>query len=257
MKLSVLVPSIRPYNLNRLYESIKNSCSHKFEMIVIGPYELPEELRGKKDVIYIADWGSPLRAQQIGLCSAQGEYISWAADDGVYLTGALDIAFRLLEGKDYKTVVMGKYQEGDRKDDHMEQDKYYILNNHFGSNAAFIPENCWMLNCGVVSRKILLEIGGWDSYKFHTCPPGYNDLAVRLQKYDCKFIIQKEMMFSCSHLPGLLGDHAPIHNIQTMRDEPMFKEIWSHPFYSKRIAVDLKNWIKAPERWTPRFGEKR
>lgn len=255
MKLSVLVPSIRKENLQRLYESIGDALKlSSWEMVIIGPYGLPDILKDVYNVRFIEDWGPPLRAQQRGLVEAQGDYISWAADDGWYLPNSLDRAFELLEGKDYKTVIMGKYQEGDRKDDHMETDKYYILNNHDGSRAYFLPENTYMLNCGVISRQILLELGGWDANQFWVCPIGYNDLAIRLQKYGCPFIIQQEMMFACTHLPGETGDHGPIHNTQVYRDQPMYQEIYNHPYFSKRISIDVNNWQKAPAKWDARFG---
>lgn len=254
VKLSVLVPSIRPNNLQKLYDSIKTAFSGEFEMIVIGPYGLPDSLKSVPNVTFIEDWGPPLRAQQIGLIAAKGEYISWCADDGVCLPDSYDEAFRLLEGQDYKTVIMGKYQEGEKKDDHMEGNDYYVLTNHVQSTCFFIPEGTLMLNCGLISKKILLELGGWDAGAFHTCPPGYNDLAVRLQNYGCKFIIQTSMMFECSHLPGNMGDHGPIDSVQRMRDEPMFKEIWSHPYFSKRLAINIDNWKKAPSKWVARFG---
>lgn len=255
IKLSVLVPSIRPQNLQRLYNSVAEAFTGKFEFLVIGPYGLPDSLNNTHNVLWLEDWGSPLRAQQIGLIQSNGEYITWAADDGYYLPNSLDRAFELLEGKDYKAIIMGKYQEGERKDDHMEGDAYYILNNHVQSSCFFIPENTWMLNCGVVSRRLLIELGGWDSFSFHTCPQGYNDFSIRAQQYGCQFIIQQQMMFECSHMPGTTGDHAPIHNVQTQRDEPMFKEIWNHPYFSKRLAIDLNNWKKSPARWKSRFGE--
>lgn len=257
MKLSVLIPSIRPQNLQRLYDSIKSSFSGEFEAIVIGPYGLPDSLKDVANVKFIESWQSPLAAQQHGLTQATGEYISWAADDGWYLPNSLDIAFELVKDKDYKAVVMGKYQEGDRVNDHMEKDDYYILNNHDGSKCMFLPEHTYMLNCGILSRQILLELGGWDAKNFWTCPPGYNDLAIRLQKYGCEFIIQQPLMFACTHLPGLMGDHAPIHNVQTLRDEPMFKEIWNHPYFSKRLAINIDNWKQAPEIWENRFHGKK
>lgn len=255
VKLSVLVPSIRPNNLQKLYDSIKSSFSGAFEMIVASPYELPESLNNDNGVKLITTHRPPLAAQQQALIESTGEWITWAADDGYYLPGALDESFRLLEGQNYKTVIMGKYQEGEKKDDHMEGNDYYILTNHVQSTCFFISEGTLMLNCGVLSRQILMEMGGWDAGSFHTCPPGYNDLAVRLQNYSCKFIIQTSMMFECSHLPGVLGDHAPLHFEQTLRDEPMFKEIWNHPYFSKRLAINLENYKKSPVRWERRFGK--
>ncbi len=126
---------------------------------------------------------------------------------------------------------------------------------HAQSTCFFIPEGTKMLNCGVLSRQILMELGAWDAGTFHTCPQGYSDLAIRLQKYGCEFIIQNEMMFECTHEPGTMGTHAPIHNSQTQRDEPLFKEIYSHPYFSKRLAIRLDNWKKAPVKWKERFGE--
>lgn len=253
LELSVLVPSIRPNNLKRLYDSTVAAFSHPFEFIVIGPYGLPSELENMDNVKWIKSFRSPLAAQQQGLCESIGRLVTYAADDGLWLPGALDIAYNLLENKDYRAVITGKYQEGERVDDNMEKDDYYILNNHVQSSGFFIPENTWMLNCGMISRKILLELGGWDSYNFIACPIGYNDLAIRLQKYGCKFILQQEKMFECVHLPGLQGDHGPIHIAQTEFDEPKFKELYSSD--RQRIAILLENWKGSPERFSLRFGD--
>lgn len=254
-KLSVLVPSIRPHNLKKLYDSIKEACSQTFEMIVVSPFELPESLKTEDNVRLIQDWGSPIRAQQLGLVNSTGEYVSWCADDGICLPGSYDKAFELLEGKDYKTVIMGKYREGDGNTDEMVKDHYYYLNNHSGSVCQFMPDNTLMLNCGIVSRQILFELGGWDAKTFQVCPYAYHDLAIRLQKYGCEFIIQQEEMFKCSHMPDCTGDHGPIHMAQIYFDEPMFKEIYNHPYWSKRIAIDIDNWKQAPTKWERRFGK--
>lgn len=254
VKLSILIPSIRTENLRRLYDSIKLAFSGEFEAIVASPYPLPDNMQFD-NVKLITTWRAPLAAQQEALTQATGEWVSWCADDGWCLPNSYDQAFQLLEGKDYKTIITGKYQEGERKDDNMEKIDYYILNNHHGSQAVFLPENSYMLNCGLVSRKLLLEVGGWDSREFVTCPPGYNDLAVRLNKYGCEFIIPDFMMFECTHMPGETGDHSSIHRAQTLLDEPKFREIWSHPYFSKRISVDLYNYKRTPEKWEMRFGK--
>lgn len=254
-KLSVLVPSIRPKNLKNLYDSIKTAFSGEFEMLVASPYELPEELIGVSEIRLIKTWRSPIAAQQEALIVSSGDYITWAADDGKFLPNSLNVAFNLLEGKDYKTVIMGKYREGEGDTDDMVKDDYYYLNNHSGSMARFIPENTLMLNCGVVSRKVLVELGGWDAKAFQVCPYAYHDMAIRLQKYGCEFIIQKEVMFKCSHMPELQGDHAPIHVGQIYFDEPLFKEMYNHPYWSKRLAIDINSWQKSEIRWNRRFGK--
>ncbi len=254
MKLSVICPSIRPHNLKVLYDSIGQAFSGEYEFIVIGPFDLPDTLKDIPNVKWIQDWGSPVRAQQIGLVNSIGEYITWVADDGILLSKSIDKSFELLEGKDYKTVIMGKYREGDGDTDPMVRDEYYVLNNHAGSIVQFMPENTLMLNCGVVSKQILLELGGWDAKTFQVCPYAYHDLAIRLQKYGCPFIIQQEEMFKCSHMPDHQGDHSSIHIAQLYFDEPVFKEIYNHPYFSKRIAISIDNWKEAQPRWERRFG---
>ena len=279
-QLTVLCPGIRTKNWLRLYESIGESFAHSWEIIFIGPYGLPEELRDKPNVTWIEDWGSPIRCQQIGLLSAQGVFITWAADDGFFLPGALTIAFnKFFEGVidtaktenqevvfkamdwhtstgiafDYKKLVMGKYQEGPRVNDGMEKDWYYILSNHESMKIPGVTKGFYMLNVGIVPTILLREVGGWDAASFEVCPMAYNDLALRLQNFGVEFVIQDEMMFSCSHLPGLAGDHAPIHNAQIYHDEPLFKYIYKN-HGATRIFIDIDNWKDAPDRWTRRFS---
>jgi hypothetical protein len=254
MKLTVIVPGIRPGNWLRLYNSIAKAFTRgAWEMLIISPYALPRGLEGKENVRIIKDYGTPIRAQQIGLVSSQGEYISWAADDGYYYPGSLDLAFASLEGKDYKTLVVGKYYEGS-ENPFMNSRKYYQINTHDGSRSRFIHNDCLMVMVGVVSRQLLIELGGWDAVLFEVCPMAYNDLSVRLFNYGAEFIFQQEIMFRCSHMPGHLGDHGPIHDAQVDFDEPMFRKIYNDPKSVERVSIDLDNWKKSPERWVRRFG---
>ncbi len=250
-KLSVICPGIRRKNWLRLYESIKESFSGEFELIFIGPEEPLHPVSHFHNVKYTRDMGTPIRAQQIGLIACEGEYVTWAADDGKFLRGALDKAFSLLEPN---SLVMGKYYEGNNDGDlPMQDDGYYILSNHDATRIKW-TQGFYMLNVGIVSRETLLEVGGWDAENFEVCPMAYNDLAIRLQRKGVKFIIQQEMMFKCSHLPGHAGDHGPVHDAQTMKDEPRFRSIYGTEQCLKRIKIDINNWKLSPERWARRFG---
>ncbi len=256
-KLSVLVPGIRTQNWYKLYDSLNASLkNHTWEMVFIGPYELPKELKGYDNITYIQDWGTPMRCQQRGLCIAKGEYITWAADDGVFQTDALDIGFKKLEGKPVKALVMGKYLEGlnvNGSYNQMKSTGYYILNNHMASDSKFFDREFFMLNVGIVPTALLIDVGGWDC-QFEVCPMAYNDLAIRLQRYGVEFIIQDEIMFRCSHLPGRSGDHGPIHDAQITKDQPRFKKIYDKRESTERIVIDLNTWKNSPERWERRFG---
>lgn len=252
MKLSVLVPGIRTENWKTLYRSILEAFQGEWEIIFVGPYELPYDLKRFDNIKYIQDWGSPIRCQQRALCEASGEYITWAADDGVFLKGSLDIAFSLLKDREYTTVIMGKYKEGSGNTEPMGKVYYYKLNNHEDTKSKNYPESTLMLNVGVVSRRLLIETGGWDSESFEVCPHAYNDLAVRLQLNGNEFIVQEEVMFTCSHLPGHQGDHGPIHDGQQDHDRHVYSLMWKNEMPNR--IVNINNWQNAPERWTRRFG---
>lgn len=255
-KLTVLVPGIRPQNWKRLYDSIEKTHAGSWEIIFIGPYDVPENLKGIDNITYIEDWGTPMRCMQRGLNIAKGTWITWAADDGYFLKDAINISFKMLAkaNADYMTLVMGKYIEG--KNDgsmSMQGDEYYMLKKHKATCMKYVPEDCFMLNVGIVARELLLEVGGWDC-QFEVCPMAFNDLAIRLHNKGVKFIIQNEIMFTCSHLPGREGDHGPIHDAQIYYDEPLFRRIWESSDSKERINISLNNWEKAPERWERRFG---
>jgi len=182
---------------------------------------------------------------------AKGEYINWFADDGVFLPNSIDIGLKKLVGCDYKTLVMGRYREGNGDTDSMMQDEYYYLHHHSQCRLKGIPKDCLMLNCGLVPRKLLVEVGGWDC-QFEVCPYSYNDLAVRLNLYGVKFIMQDECMFKCSHMPGHEGDHGPIHDAQTIHDEPLFQQLWANE--GRKPVILITNWESTPDKWVRRFN---
>ncbi len=252
--LTVIVPGIRVKNWKRLYESVTKAFSGSWEIIFISPYNLPKELVLLPNVRLILSQRSPIACQQQGLLAAKGRYITWAADDGWYMPNSLDKSFELLKDKNYKAIVMGKYQEGDRLNDTMEKIDYYVLTNHETMKLPFVPIGVYMLNCGVVSRKLLLELGGWDSYSFEVCPLSYNDFAIRSQKYGCEYIIQEEIMFGCTHFPGEMADHGPVHRAQVLNDHPVFEQIYTNTLAMQRIAVRLDGWKDTEIVWKRRFG---
>lgn len=286
IQLSVLVPGIRSHRWRELYDSIGTSFSGPWEIIIIGPFEPSDDLMAEGNVKYIQDFGSPIRCQQIGLIHAEGDYITWAADDGAYFPGSLDVSFAILGlvdstsnhkyihepqtpsdrvNKDipfHHNLIMGKYYEGYTGEvdqtygalRHMANNWYYDLQNHdVNKGLTNMPSPAWMLNVGIVSRQLLLDVGGWDC-QFEVCPFSYNDLAVRLQKHGINFILQDEMMYHCGHMPVRSGDHGPIHDAQTTHDAPLFAQIYSDPNQASRIFIDLNNWENSTDHWARRFG---
>lgn len=252
-KLSVLLPGIRPGNWLRLYNSISTSYAGSWELIIISPYELPYNLKDKDNIQWIQSWRSPTACQQLGLIASRGEYITYAADDGFFLPGMIDIAMKSLEGTT-DTLVCGKYNEG-APNPTMNKIEYYYVYNHEGTRCKYMPMDCLMLMVAIIPRSILIEIGGLDCM-FQALPMAFVDWSIRLYNKGVKFIFQEEQMFSCGHMPGTSGDHAPIHTAQIFHDEPMMKVIYSKEESTQRINIPLDNWKKTPEIWKRRFNEK-
>ena len=109
--LSIILPGIRHQNWKALYDSIFASIGeYSFELIAVGP---PGEHNFAADnFFYIVDYGAPARAAQLGVRFAQGDLITWASDDGVFLEGALEAAINLHREKDKYDVITMRYAEG-------------------------------------------------------------------------------------------------------------------------------------------------
>ena len=89
-KLSVILPGIRKGNWPAFYKSVQNSFNDTFEIVIVTPHEeLPEELQEHDNIKHVIDKGSPARCQQLGLVHSEGEFITWGADDGLFLKNKL------------------------------------------------------------------------------------------------------------------------------------------------------------------------
>lgn len=236
-KLSILVPSIRPSNILCLYESIKNSLSDKFELIVVGPYSPPIV----EDIKWFKSYRSPNAAQQQALLFATGEYISPAADDGIFLPGMLDKAV-LLASED--TVVVGKYIEGDNPIN-MDSEEYYKFGYHKAYRLRGVPKDGLIFNCGIISRNLIIHLGGYDANNFNCTTLGHADLSIRLGQSGANMILMNHPLFRCSHQPGKSGDHAPIDKAMK-QDLKNFKKLYSKP---RQTNIDLDNWKNTQEVW--------
>lgn len=260
--LSVIVPSIRPQNLERLYTSIEGAYSGEFEFIVVGPNPLPEFFYPKRNARAIIDYGSPTRAQQIGLCRAVGDWVLWGcADDGYFYPGSVDRALvtEFLQPypampSSWRKVVVGKYYEGEGENPAMNTRDYYYINTHNVCRSTYIAPDMLMFMLGVASRQLLIEVGGIDTVNFETLPMAFNDLSVRLYHAGAELVLQHDTMFRCSHMPGHEGDHGPVHDGQTLHDEAMFRSIYNDASSLTLCKIPLDNWKQAPARWERRFG---
>ena len=242
--ISILLPGIRKERWNKVYDSIVESTSRSFELIIAGPYSLPFELQDKKNVKYVKDYGNPVRATQIASQFAEGKYITWTADDGTYLPNVLDkVLDKMSQEDDIKNVVINGYYEGGNK---LRQEELRL--NVAYPSSAFIPRDWYIFNVATMHTQFFYELGGYDCL-FQTTALSHADLAARAQRAGAKVSVMNEPMLECTHMPGTTGDHAPVHYAHIEHDEPYYKKIYNSSSCMERTNLDLQNWKEAPKVW--------
>lgn len=247
--LSVLVPGIRPHNWLALYNSLMYSTSASFEIIFVGPYPPPNELTNCDNVLFIKDYGPPIRAQQIALMHSTGEYLIYVADDGVLLPGEVDLTLSMISNR--KDIVVWKYTESDNPKPWMFTDEYYYIKNA-NLNVKYIPGEWYSMLAATLNRDYVMELGGWDC-RFYSPPMSHMDFGVRAQRDGANCKITNNIVAKASHMPEETGDHAPIHRISAT-DQELFKFIYNDPLSENRIAIPLDNWKSCSSVWNMRFS---
>ena len=263
-KLSVILPGIRKGNWPAFYKSVQNSFNDTFEVVIVTPHtELPEELQQYDNIKHIVDKGSPARCQQLGLVHSEGEFITWGADDGLFLKNKLSeiYAFWVENALTDTDVVTCKYFEGAVNQEgvahttgetELSKDFYYRITHAAGLRAAQIPNDYWILNVGLMKTSYVKELGGWDTM-FEVTTISHMDFAIRTQRNGSTYYMFEKPIFICTHMPGTSGDHAPVHYAHIGHDEPLFRRIYNDPTSVSRIKIDLDNWKQSPEVWKRRF----
>ena len=257
-EISIILPAIRQHKWDSLYDSICQSTNREFELIIVSPFPLTEKLQKLKNVKYVKDWGSPVRASNIAALMCEGNLVTWAADDATFFENSLDKNIDILYsmGQDDRNVVLCKYNEGNNPEDvhiHMNPN-YYKLNN----SSYFSPflNNEWLIfNVGIMYRTFFEFLGGWDS-RFQGTAMSHNDFAVRAQFSGAKTVLTDVPLFRCEHMPGSSGDHAPIFECQHGFDEPLYLGIYRDKNWTLREhRLDLLNdWKTSEIIWNRRFN---
>lgn len=266
-KLSIIIPTIRTHLLEDLYQSIVNSCNqHSFEVIFVGPFDIPQSLLEKKNVIYVKDYGQPSRAAQIGLINATGQSTCWITDDCFcypnMLSKTLDLYEQLCSIKDivgmrffenpehYAKIKSGETKEQNpigRFQNH--PDSYWYAQIPYGHYPGV--ESHWGIAClFLANTKLIEDFGGWDCQWEHL-NHSTHDLLFRLQQSNSQFYLTSYDVFVANWYEGISKDHAPVHYGQKTHDEQLFKQIWFNK--NKRDIIDINNWKNVSNIWERRF----
>jgi hypothetical protein len=255
--ISIILPAIRKPRWDKLYDSVLLACKkYSFELILCGPLALTDKLQALSNVKYVKDLGSPTRASNIAAMLAEGELITWIADDGVMLEDSIDnnIDMLLSMGSNYKNVVIQKYFEGkDGTKKNLMPDEYFLINNS-GNWSQYLNNSWWLFNNPLMYRKFYDQLGGIDS-EFEACPMAHNDFAVRAQQSGASVKISPYPILDCDHMEGGSGDHMPIFICQHNFDEPKYQNRYRNPnWVLNKMELPIDNWKKADSIWKRRFN---
>jgi len=249
--LSIMMPGIRVSKWEGVYNSIKESTTRSFELIIISPYALPESLQKAPNVKYIKDYGNLIRCYNMGLLLAEGLYMTFCADDGLFAKGALDTLindFELLP-HNIKNIFNAKYTEDG--DDH---DENYFRINRGITASPFIQNNWYILLQPLMYTEYFYELGGLD-YRFEVIPMAVIDFAIRAYRDGAIVQFKNINIQHCTWLgvEGHEGDHGPVHDGQVLNDIPLYQQIHNNPELVTRIKLNITDWKKAPSVWERRF----
>lgn len=251
IKLSIVVPAIRTHLWPRFYDSVGQACKkYSWEIIFVSPFHLPKELQGKNDVKLIQSYDTVPVCLQKGGLAAKGEMLLHSVDDCRFLPGALDSALAYFDrSAEEKDIVGMTYIEN--TNNMCAADKWLVRN----LPEFDLPQIKKEWYCGVQPLMRLnrwFELGGIECQYIYS-NHGHHSLFFRCQLDGGKVLILPFTASIADHMPERSGDHAPIHNSQTLHDEEMFKAMWSQD-EPPPARIDYDHYKKFEGRWKDRFS---
>ena len=278
-QLSVIISGIETKAWMNCWESVNKAFNGDWELIFVGPYDCPQEVLDKGNVVFIKDFGAPARCMQRGLVASRGEWIMFTWDNGELVPNCINEMFAMLaeRGMDKNIAICGKYIEGTLpiSQTYMASDIYYHIQHHAGANSPHIPDSWLLFNQGIVARETIVRFGGLDCI-FEAPSMALVDLAVRMQKGGVNIILKPEVMLHEDWTPSTEGNHGPIHFAMIEHDMQLYAAIWGGTLLPKemvefadinhgsqmneyrskgcadRLIIPLENWESSPEKWARR-----
>ena len=264
--VSIILPSIRPENLEKFYKSAIESCKkYTFDIIIPSPYLIPESLMATGNVKFIHTYAAPTVACQLATLLCNSEYLYNTTDDGLLQPNAIDIAIDKFKSLSDIDIINMRYRENALDATTLEK-----LPDFTGDSfpleywkVAYCSEywkpgidRDWQVAPHFLMKlKYFYFLGGYDCI-FEYLNHALHDLIFRSQSHGSKITVLETDAFLCSHLPERTGDHGPIHDAQTGPDKRNFNEIYKDANAPKnRIQLNYDNWKDYPSIWERRFGK--
>jgi len=247
--LTIVLPSIRVDRQPEFFNSISNSIGeYSYEVIIVGP-SLNSSLEPIPNCKFIKDFGSPARCAQIGMLFSEGEHMTWASDDGVYLPNALKECLDLAKQRNCSIII--RYSEGVGKSGRTPPDNYWLCRTHPNMHVDGISETDICVPVGLYPTKLFNFLGGFDC-KFEHLNMNAIDLGLRIQRYKEEIVKSPNLVLQCDQMPGWTGDHGPVEEAFHKNDDPLFRDLYKNK-NEIRVFIDYDNWKESESVWGRRF----
>lgn len=251
--LSVIIPSIRVQNLSKIYFMLEKAIEpYDFELIVVGPYQIPETLYNKENVKYIKDFGCPSRCVQLASTMVEGKYLCWMSDDCTYLTPqGLSQCINILEKSNENDAICLRYFEGDGNNEFAYEYWNAEYHGHQKDLLGIKGKNYKLAPLGMYNTEYFREIGGLDCRYQHInlCT---HDLAFRLQNNGGKIHLSPQTV-ARFYWSWITADAGPVQKAWFENDESFFRTMYNKD-QSNRIKINYWNWTEVESKWSMRFG---
>ncbi len=259
--ITLLCSGIRTENWHNHFSSFLNVQPQiSVDVVCIGPRVLPDELKSS-NVQFVHDFGSPTRGLQIAASMAKGRRIIWSSDDGAMADNAQNAIWDIVKDQDRKTVVLGKYTEGQwtgkkaKKSYSIQmRDTYYKVSGSSYTASVYVPDDWHIANHAYIDKSYFIELGGLDC-RFESAALATTDWAIRAQRDGAKFILVDLKVWELGFDGERGGYHGPIYDAFMQNDWPLYRSIYDDPDCINRIKIDFDNWKESPEVWARRFPE--
>lgn len=255
--LTLIISGIRNSGWSSIYDQMKRSCNrHTFEIIFCSPYELPDELKDKKNIKFIQDFGSPSRCIQLSSTKAEGEYIAILSDDGIITEESFSNVIDDIKNSNdpYKNIMALRYTEGYNFKANINDFCLSYWNARFHGDLRIdgIEEDWKLCIMFLMNTERFRELGGLDC-RFEHYNMNLHDLAFRAQRDGSKIIVSREFVSAQDFQPD---GNSPIIRAYHENDKPLFYSIYfsKHTAQQRPIKINYDNWKDQPPKWARRFG---
>ncbi len=252
--LTICLPSLRIENLNDFYNSIEPSAqNYTVQLIIIGPKTPNINLTKHNNVKFISDYGTPARCVQIAASIAEGKFITWASDDGLYTENSLKNAIDMLSKKPIKDGVTIRYTEsverkGPPPNDVILTDAYWRAWTHKDLRLPGIPKDYAVAPLGMYYTDMFKYLGGLDCRFVHVNLNAH-DLAFRVQKNGGTIHLTRDFVLHCDFENN--ADRQHLINAYYTNDAPLLRQLYASPtaLDDMSLTIDFNNWRNSPTHW--------